>query len=464
MKNKIGLLIAFSIVALLALSAVQAFLIRNTYTLEEEAIITEVNDLTSQIRKSPKIDSLSKVWQNSLTAIISEYNQNEVSKSALIGRINQTADELNPSFRKSFNHGIREAEIGYEIKYKSNLNSIFITKDNRIDTIYQRNANNTIKIFGDNFENSEALNVNTSIFSSRLRVTDAADNDLPFKNVLKFDVVSEDVVLIENQNSILFRRMASLFIISILIFLFVILLLFFSIKGLITQKKIAEIKTDFVNNITHEFKTPLATLGIAVKSLENKTILESPDFLANTIEIIKRQNIRLQGLVDEVMNNSLSSKNINLYKEEVFDGEYFRQVLGDFELSSNLSNPKIEKTLNSSEVVLRIDKFHFTTAIRNILDNALKYGKKPTQISLKTQLIENSYIIEICNNSNEIDKKKKDKIFDKFYRINSGNLHNVKGMGLGLYYTKQIIEAHKGTISVHNKENKVCFIIKIPIK
>jgi signal transduction histidine kinase len=464
LKHKIALLIAFSVIALFALSTVQGYLIRNTYSLEEKTIIREINDLTSQIRKKPKIDSLSKIWQDSLTAIISEYNQNEISKSVLINRIKQTTHHLNPSFRKSFNKEIRESEIEFEIKYKSNLKSIFITNMNRVDTIYQGNENETIKIFGDNFKNSSAHIVNTSIFSSRFRITDSSGNNLPLKSIFQFDVASEDLVIIKNQKGILFDRMTSLLIISILIFLFVIVLLFFSIKGLITQKKIADIKTDFVNNITHEFKTPLATLGIAVKSLENKTILKSPKFLENTIEIIKRQNIRLQRLVDEVMNNSLSSKEINLYKERIFDDEFFREVIEDFELSTNEPRTKIEKKLNKSKVVLSIDKFHLTTALRNILENALKYGNKPPEIIFRTQLKQSEYIINICNKGNVISKEDQIHIFDKFYRISSGNLHNIKGMGLGLYYTKQIVKAHDGNIFIYNEPNRVCFTIQIPIE
>jgi signal transduction histidine kinase len=464
LKNKIGLLIAFSVLALIALSAIQAFLIRNTYELEEDAIIAEIDDLSSQIRSSQEIDSLTKVWQDSLTAIIAGYNNNGASKPALISRIKERANYINPSYRQYFNQKIQEAKLGYEIKYKSVLKSILIIEDDIIDTIYQTGADKPIKIFGDSFENPNALVVNTSILSSRARVLDSTGNDLPSKKVLKFDVVSEDMVLIEDQKNVLFRRMASLFIISIFIFLFVILLLFFSIKGLITQKKIAEIKTDFVNNITHEFKTPLATLGIAVKSLENKTILESPNFLNNTIEIIKRQNIRLQRLVDEVMNNSLSSKKIILYKEDVFDNEYFQQVIEDFELSSNISKTKIKKNLYTSEVVLKIDKFHFTTALRNIMENALKYGSEPSKIIFKTHLKQNEYTIEICNGGSKINKNDQTHIFEKFYRVNSGNLHKVRGMGLGLYYTKQIVEAHNGKIFVNSKESKVCLTIKIPLK
>lgn len=439
-------------------------MIKNTYTLEKEAIITEINDLTSQIRSSPKIDSLTKVWQNNLTAIISEYNEKQLSGPTFIERIKKKTDSINPSYTQFFNQEIREANLGYEIKYKTNLKIVSITKNNQIDTIYQSRVDKPIKIFGDNFENVKALNVNTSTLSSILTFSDSTSIPFPTKNVLKFNVVSEDVVLIEDQNSILFKRMTSLLIISVLIFLFVIGLLFYSIKGLITQKKIAEIKTDFVNNITHEFKTPLATLGIAVKSLENKTVLESPDFLANTIEIIRRQNIRLQRLVDEVMNNSLSSENIILFKEEVFAIEYFNQLIGDFELSTSKSETRIEKKFCTSKVVLKIDKFHLTTALRNVMENALKYGNKSQEIIFKTKLLENDYTIEIWNSGQGISKKDQMQIFDKFYRINSGNLHNVKGMGLGLYYTKQIVKAHKGNIFVHNELNKVCFTIKIPVQ
>lgn len=500
MKNKIRVLILFSIISLLALSAVQAFLIRNTYILEENVMLKEVKDLNSEIRRSMELDSLIKLWETNLMSIVSIHQKNQDSDSVLIQRIKERAEETHPLFTQIYEQKIKGKELGYELKHSSSIKNIILKSEGKLDTVYRSTPENPIQISGDYLENTKAaLVVNTTRFSPQVKeivmdktiipvdpyseivlkgnldnqsspeeIPEKIDRILDFerlsKNHLEFDAEWEDLIFVEEQRSILFGRMANLFFISIGIFLFVILLLFYSIKSLIAQKKIAEIKTDFVNNITHEFKTPLATLEVAVKSLENESVLNTPSFLENTVRIIKHQSHRLQRLVDEAMYNSLSSNAIVLHKEEVFDKDYFKQLLKDFQLSSNIPEVKLEIVLPSEKRILKIDTFHLTTALWNILENAVKYGDETTKISFTAYLKEGNYIIEIENTGSTINKKDKKYIFNKFYRVSSGSLHNVKGMGLGLHYAKQIAKAHGGDIFMRSKENSVCFTVKIPVR
>lgn len=463
-------------------------------------MLKEVKDLNSEIQRSMEQDSLIKLWQDSLIKIVGEFQRNPDSNSVLIQKVKEGAEEIYPSLTLFYEQKIKEKALGYELKHSSFIKNIILKSEGKQDTVYHSTPENPIQISGDYLENSKAaLVVNTTRFSPQVMevVTDekiiipvdvfspvileeSTEVELNFnevsekekmalnlkelsKNSLNFEVEWEDFIFVEAQKSILFGRMANLLFISLGIFLFVILLLFYSIKSLIAQKKIAEIKTDFVNNITHEFKTPLATLEVAVKSLENESVLNTPSFLENTIRIIKHQSHRLQRLVDEAMYNSLSSHAIVLHKEEVFDKDYFEQLLKDFQLSSNIPETKLEVALPSDKRILKIDTFHLTTALWNILENAVKYGDQTTKISFATYSKDAEYRIEINNTGSSISKKDKKYIFDKFYRVSSGSLHNVKGMGLGLHYAKQIAKAHAGEIFMRSGENFVCFTIKIPI-
>ena len=463
MKNRIGLLIITSVIALLALSGIQAFLISNTYQLEKDAFVRETQEVISEIRKSPEIDSLQIVWREFLTDQISEYENNNLSKTEISQLVVAKADSLNRMYSYYYQKELEAAALGYDVQFKKILTEIVIFNEVSPDTLFGAGKHERIKLFGKNFEEEDAFTSHVSIWYSQKESNPVTDTLEQSDLNLEFKVASEDVILVEEQDNILLGRLSGLFLFSFLIFVFVVGLLFYSIKNLITQKKIAEIKTDFVNNITHEFKTPLATLGIATKSLKNTAIKDSPVALENTLDIIDRQNKRLQDLIEQVMNNSLSSKQIILNKEDVVDKEYFKNVVEDFSISTTKENTEVEVKIQSSEKILNIDKFHFTTAIKNVLENAEKYTEEEPRIVFTTREDNSGYIIEIKDNGIGISKKEQIHIFNKFHRVNSGNLHRVKGMGLGLYYSKQIIEAHNGSISVQSEPGKgSCFTINIP--
>lgn len=462
MKSRINLLIAVSVIALLALSGIQAYLIKNTYTLEKDALISEINDAVREIRNSPEVDSLNMAWRQALTEELTNYRIDDFSIVSFMERITAKADSLSPIYHNYYQEKLQGANLGYNIKFKKNLTGIIIFDGFKTDTVFGAGERKKLRVLGEDFEEEKAITTHTAIWQSQSQSTKPTDTFATTN--LEFQMTTEDLVLIEDRITILFGRLAGLFLISILIFLFVVGLLFYSIKNLITQKKIAEIKTDFVNNITHEFKTPLATLGIATKSLKKREIINSPDALESTLKIMDRQNSRLQKLLDHVMNYSLSSKEIVLQKEPVSSKDYFINLIEDFRISISHKNLIIKTEIQPLEVTLELDKFHFTTALQNILENAVKYSDEAAQILLKTEVKNNTYIINITDNGTGIAKRDQTEIFNKFYRINSGNLHNVKGMGLGLYYANQIIKAHKGSIAVQSELKKgSCFTIIIPL-
>ena len=284
------------------------------------------------------------------------------------------------------------------------------------------------------------------------------------ERTLEFLVMTRDRMNISQWERIVLGRMSGILIGSILLLLFVVGLFYYSIKNLIKQKKVADVKTDFVNNITHELKTPLATLSLASKSLKQKEILESPKAFENTLGILDRQNSRLQKLIDQVMSNSLGSEELVLNKEQIIDNNYFKNIIDDFSLSVQSQTLNIQTQIEPKEVILRIDTILFTTALFNILENAVKYGKESVEIKISTRLLNDHYEIEVSDNGIGISEKNQKYIFDKFYRVASGNIHNVKGLGLGLFYTKQVVDAHDGNIQMKSQANKgTTFTITIPV-
>lgn len=463
MKNKITLLIIASIATLIALSAIQAYLIENAYQLKKKSFIQETDNAISDIDNHTELDSLVDVIGEDLRTNLGDYKNKRITKADVIQKLRAKGDSLNETYMNRYTKELNAINLGYKIRYKKEISSIVVFNGKTNDTIFPSSKKQYLTLLGEKFEDENSHTVKSSRTFTELDFI-TQQNDSVFTSTLDVELKTKDVILILDWKSIVFRRMASLLIISVLLFLFVIGLLYYSIKNLINQKKITEIKTDFINNITHELKTPLATLSVASKSLKNAEIRNSAEAFNNTLHIVDRQNTRLQKLIDQVLTNSLSAKDIVLSKDAVVDNDYFNDLIADFKLSTQQRALCIINKVCPQEVLLRIDTFHFTTALLNILENAVKYGNNETEITIETSLKSNEYCIAISDNGPGIAVQDQSQLFDKFYRVSHGNIHDVKGLGLGLYYTSQIVKAHHGKITVQSQlKEGTTFIITIPI-
>ena len=464
MKSKFTLLILISALALLALCAIQAYLISNTYELKKAAFLNEADRAVSELSNERVLDSLyDYLIEEDLENHLVDYLNGRITKRQAIERFYRKADELNTIYTPTYNALVKELNLGYDLKYSSDLASIVLINYPETDTVFSSKNAERKRMFGETLT-SGASRV---IMSSRTFDTNEYINstgDEITTSSYDFEVKSKQMIQIPHWKTIVLKRMWVLIVGSIILFLFVIGLLYYSIKNLITQKKIAEVKTDFINNVTHELKTPLATLGIATKSLRNETIRNNPEAFDNTLGIVERQNSRLQKLIDQVLTNSLSAEELQLSREQVSDNLFFKDLLFDFETATQHRDLVVINAVYEPEVLLRIDRFHLTTALFNILENAVKYGRETVKIKVTTALQNGHYAITIMDNGIGISEKDQKAIFDKFYRAGNSNIHNVKGLGLGLYFTHQIVSAHGGTITIDSAEGKgTTFIIKLPI-
>lgn len=455
MRRKINILIVIAVATLLALVSIQAYLMYNTYELKKRAFLVETKDAIDRIDdETPSLDAIGEIWGQRLLDLLAAYKLGQLTKEEVLMQLTMTADSTNARFNAIYREEIKKLNLGYEVKFKKNIDRIILLDSVANDTIYPLGKNKGKFLVGENFSDDTAYPISASRWISnyyeegRLYGNELKDVEFDFR------VDTQDLMNIADWKRILIGRMAVLFAGSLILLLFAVGLFYYSIKNLIKQKKVAEVKTDFINNITHELKTPLATMGIASKSLKKKEIFESPEIFQNTLMILDRQNDRLQKLIDQVMTNSLSSEELVLNKENVLDNEYFNNIIADFSLSAEQKNVKINAQIEQEEVYLRLDTFLFTTALFNILENAIKYGRESVDISIKTRLGNNFYEITISDNGIGISENDSSRVFDKFFRVASGNIHTVKGLGLGLYYSKQVVDAHGGTIAVQSEMGK----------
>ncbi len=238
-----------------------------------------------------------------------------------------------------------------------------------------------------------------------------------------------------------------------------------SINYMMRQKKISDIKTDFINNMSHEFKTPLATISVATDSLSNDKIATNPDKVKYYSQLIKQENLRMKKQVENVLNMSKLERNeVQLFLKETDVRALIKKITESFGLIVAQRNGTLTQEFNTEKYVFKIDEFHISNALVNLLDNANKYSPENPAITVRTRNEGNWYVIEISDQGMGMDMQNTGKIFEKFFREETGNIHNVKGQGLGLSYVKKIIELHKGQILVESTKGKgSTFTVKLPM-
>lgn len=230
------------------------------------------------------------------------------------------------------------------------------------------------------------------------------------------------------------------------------------------QKQLNNMKNDFVNNMTHEFKTPISSISLASQMLQDPSVGKTPQTLKHISNVIRDETKRLSFQVEKVLQMAIFEKDNSILKlNEMRINTLIAEIISNFSLKVTSKGGKIISNFKAGYDVALIDEVHFTNVIFNLMDNALKYSDKPLLLTIETWNDKNNMIISIEDNGIGIHKDDLKRIFEKFYRVSTGNLHNVKGFGLGLAYVKKIINEHKGTIKVESELNiGTKFIITIP--
>ena len=249
-------------------------------------------------------------------------------------------------------------------------------------------------------------------------------------------------------------------------FLLLIVIIFFAytLFVIFKQKRLSEVQRDFINNMTHEFKTPISTIAVSSDLITNPKILDKPESLLKYANIIKSQNNRLKNQIEKVLQMAIMDQGkLKLNKENLDLHKLIREMVQNFNLKTH-PDLTLNCHLDADSSVIRADKVHLTNIIYNLLDNAMKYVNGSPVIEIRTSRRKNHIVFSIKDNGIGISKEHQKKIFDKFFRVPTGNVHNVKGFGLGLNYVKLIIKVHKWVIRLESEPKKgSTFYIQIPL-
>ena len=516
-KRIFVLLVVMMVSALLGIIVVQIFWIRSSVEMKEEQFSTSVKFALARVSENiqkrefreniskyaPLIDSMQKtkesnvrdfvfqqidtsrneiftfrqsILENNYKSQFSPFEADTVNFKTFLSREETQIEkiEFNSKDFSELSPKDRMVKVERLDKYdKLELEGIFKNIVSRTP-IHDRVSNNEIRMNLDN--ELTARNINTKfefgVFSDELITKVKSDRFVEkkgytYKVPLFVTDESSDYdlyVSFPEKKEYILSTISWILILSAL-FIFIIILSFASaLYQLIRQKQISEIKTDFINNMTHEFKTPIATINLAIDSIRNPKIIGDQEKVIRYAEMIRQENKRMHAQVENVLRISKLEKNqLDLSKDVVDIHEIIDVAISHFDLIISDRGGFIERSFEAQQGEVLASRFHMTNVITNILDNAIKYSDEAPRIRIQTVNAGNKVIIKITDQGIGMSKNVQRKVFNKFYREQTGNIHNVKGHGLGLSYVKSIVERHQGQVYVESEKGKgSTFTVKLP--
>ena len=418
--------------------------------------------------KSLKIstsDTLSKLQIDSMFTSLTNIVINNNFKDSAIGITQFTDSKSGYTLKKN---GIKK-DIKYfkgkkaadSLKIFENLKPIFISfidekiEYNKLDSLIENQLNKKGISIKTSFHH---LKNDTLFHQTKDTVLDANIYSVSSKSTYVKENEGFEL-LYNNPNLEALKRSSGGIFLSLLLSLLIVSCLFYLLKIINQQKDLAAIKNDLISNITHEFKTPIATVSTAIEAIENFNVLDDKEKTKKYLALSTIQLKKLHQMVEKLLETAtLDSESLLLKKEETDLVFLIDKLVVKHQLLAQ--NKLLQFSANVKFLFVNVDIFHFENAISNLIDNAIKYGGDKIEISINSVL--NSTEILVTDNGTGIEKNQQEKIFDKFYRVPKGNTHDVKGFGIGLYYCKKIIEKHQGTITLLSNSKNTIFKINLP--
>jgi len=444
------------IVILGLLAAIQYYLCRKTYELTQEQYSREIKTAANHILNNKT--GLEKKVLQSFTAMISLVAEGKVDQQQFLEITSYKIDSVTQRLSQSYNQAfIKDPRLSH-VAYLSNYDelSIEIKGTRHVLASAQRKQSGSGRITSG--RNNTLLSVRTfqGSFDGKSLGIGTANPEL---SSIKLSFKGRQYADVSGWNQELLKRMTGVFLLAISLLLAVSTLFYLMFRAILQQKKIADIQTDFTNNITHELKTPLSSTSVILKSLLKKEVLTKPEVLAELVASLSRQHQRILHIVDTVLESAVVT-NLNPEKTKLDITPYIVAYSKDLKLAAHTLSVLIDPIPKHVYVYLpSLEK-----ALNNLVDNAVKYSAEGTVVSLKTYSDDHFYMITISDQGPGIAGIHQEQIFKKFCRIPEQNRHTVKGLGLGLYISREAIEQLGGSLTLISKQGYgSTFTIKLPL-
>jgi len=470
-KNLILILSILSSSALIGIIAIQAFWIISTINQRELQFDSAIKkSLIEVVYNVNRYEAINKLNSNKKTQKLFNLLNNNLNLSKYIEE-NKDDSTLTISGEIEELWG-NQQHIMEELVQQLFSNKAYKTIEERIPqpvldsiihSIFNKNGLNVDYYFGVFDRN------NTLVYSNNNKIENKLLKSKYKLNLFPNDIIGSSAYLafmIPHQRIYVIKSMRLLLVLSTLFIAIIIITFYYTFTIIYKQKKISIIKNDFINNMTHELKTPISTISLACEALSDKDLGSSETTRNRFVTMIKEENKRLGILVENVLQSAVLDRGeLKLNIEPIDINEIIENAVKNVKIQVEKNNGNITTKLNAKNHIIPGDKVHITNVIYNLLDNANKYTPSNPNIEITTEDIVGGIAIKIKDNGIGISKENQRKIFEKLYRVPTGDRHDVKGFGLGLSYVKAIIDKHHGKISVNSSLGKgTTFIIQLPIK
>jgi two-component system, OmpR family, phosphate regulon sensor histidine kinase PhoR len=453
MKKNLSILL-FSALAILIVVGIEIFLVLRIYRLETEKFDYRYREILQNILAYIDKDG------NDLGLFEAYYFMNKQSKFIL------------PNFQ---NDNIKIKKV-----ILTSFHNILVQKQ-RLDTVLTHYLK-SMKVESEFQSKFSITNLNLIDGQKELSVFDKVrdttwsypdtlkikKNQIPVNHYHKFsdnfEIGIDYYVDFNNKKAVVLREIGGSLLIALLALTAVCLIFMLSLRNLMEERRLSQLKTDFINNMTHELKTPLSTISIATRTLENDSILDDRAKTKETVSVIRRQNRQLTKQINHLLEISMwERKQFSLDRRMLELEPLFSGIAEAFRWECKERPCKLEERYNFTTKTAFLDEVQMTVALHNLLVNAIKYNTQDPEVILEISC-DDRLRISVIDNGIGIGKEDQKHIFDKFYRVSTGNVHKVKGLGLGLFYVKQIIEAHGGSIDVTSRPGKgSTFTLNLPV-
>jgi two-component system phosphate regulon sensor histidine kinase PhoR len=457
-NHKINALLISCIIIVSTLSLIQYYLVKNTYQLTKEKYYREVRTELIKITNSLEAAAIEEKVLENLKQTARLYTDKKLSKAAFFTAVTEKNDSVIKAANSYFNRIIISNPMLKGVLYQSQYDEIVLDVNGREDTLLAVSARPYVYT-GHIIHSSNTLLLsqgNTQSFTNK-NIKKTGKNN--YSSNFRIRIKGSHYIDISLWKQEVFKRMSSIFLLAAGLIIAVIVFFYLVFNAMLKQKKIAEVKTDFANNITHELKTPLSSVNLILKTLERKEVQANPMMFDSLLQSLYRQQAKIQQIVDSVMESAMLT-DVRMEQAELDITNYLLQYAKDLMLASHLLVVQIEP-------VRQIIKIHLPTlekVLNNLIYNAVKYSPEGSQVTFKTYLSEGCYTIEVTDQGPGIAHTYQTQVFDKFYRIPEQNTHTVKGLGLGLYISKQAINQLGGSLTLASTLGKGCtFTIKLPM-
>lgn len=383
-----------------------------------------------------------------------DISNKDLKKSPIVNIINsgRLLDAERNYFEKQFKALTKTLPV-YQRVTKEQISSLLSKKlkEDNIDidfefAIYGNDL--ATKVHSDGFDKNSEETFNVPVFYDE-------NNQSNYKLLVSFP----------DDNKFILSTIIGMILLSVIFTSIIILAYSSALYQLVKQRKISQIKTDFINNMTHEFKTPIATINLALDAIKNPKIIDDKEKVIRYLNMIKEENKRMHAQVENVLRISKLEKNeLNISKDRVKLHDLINDAITHVELIVEDRKGHIKTFFDAEKSSVLANETHFTNVIVNILDNAIKYSPEAPEIEVYTENVGTNILLKIKDHGSGMSKAAQKRVFEKFYREHTGNIHNVKGHGLGLAYVKRIVDDHQGHVKVESEKDKgSTFTIKLPL-